>query len=150
MLLKDVVEEFLRTRNLWESKAEVGSYLMVSEPCNWLHFFLNWLLKSSQIWGPLTRKWQPTPVLLPGKSHGRKEHGRLQSMGPQRVGHDWATSLQQILKTSVQGLCVQISVPFPPSFFSHSPELITFFSFQQLVVHIFVSHYEFFQEQGVI
>ena len=37
-------------------------------------------------------KWQPTPVLLPGKSHGREEPGRLQSMGPQRVGHHWATS----------------------------------------------------------
>ena len=34
MLLKDVVKGFLRTRNLWESKAEVGSCLMVSEPCN--------------------------------------------------------------------------------------------------------------------
>ena len=34
------------------------------------------------------RKWQPTPILLPGESHGR-----LQSMGSQRVGHDWETSL---------------------------------------------------------
>ena len=40
------------------------------------------------------RQWQPTPVLLPGESHGRMEEpGRLQSMGSQRVGHDWATSL---------------------------------------------------------
>ena len=27
------------------------------------------------------RQWQPTPVLLPGKSHGLEEPGRLQSMG---------------------------------------------------------------------
>ena len=51
------------------------------------------------------RKWHPTPVLLPGKSNGRRSHGcihaargafmqlRLQSMGSLRVGHDWATSL---------------------------------------------------------
>ena len=39
------------------------------------------------------RQWHPTPVLLPGKSHGRRSLGRLQSMGSQRVGHDWATSL---------------------------------------------------------
>ena len=39
------------------------------------------------------RKWQPTPVLLPGKSQGLEERCRLQSMGSQRVGHDWATSL---------------------------------------------------------
>ena len=31
------------------------------------------------------KQWQPTPVLLPGKSHGR-EAGRLQSMGSLRVG----------------------------------------------------------------
>ena len=35
------------------------------------------------------RKWQPTPVLLPGKLHGRMEEpGRLQSIGSKRVGHD--------------------------------------------------------------
>ena len=39
------------------------------------------------------RKWQPAPVFLPGKSHGQEEPGRLQSMGSQRVGHDWVTSL---------------------------------------------------------
>ena len=38
------------------------------------------------------RQWHPTPVLLPGKSHGW-EPGRLQSMGSLRVGHDWVTSL---------------------------------------------------------
>ena len=36
---------------------------------------------------PWKRKWQPTPVLLPGKSH------QLQSMGSQRVRQDWVTSL---------------------------------------------------------
>ena len=49
--------------------------------------------KLGDIW---RRKWQPTPVLLPGKFHGLRgssEPGRLQSMGLQRVGQDWATSL---------------------------------------------------------
>ena len=46
----------------------------------------------------IRRKWQPTPVLLPGKSHGwRSMVGyRIQehaSTGSQRVGHNWATSL---------------------------------------------------------
>ena len=36
------------------------------------------------------RRWQPTPVLLPRKSHGWRS---LVSMGSQRIGHDWATSL---------------------------------------------------------
>ena len=39
---------------------------------------------------PWRRKWQPTPVFLPGEFHGQKSlagfHGVLQ-----RVGHDWAT-----------------------------------------------------------
>ena len=39
---------------------------------------------------PWRRKWQPTPVLLPGESHGWRS---LQSMGSQRVGHDLMTSL---------------------------------------------------------
>ena len=39
---------------------------------------------------PWRRKWQPTPVLLARKSHGQRS---LVSVGSQRVGHDWATSL---------------------------------------------------------
>ena len=33
---------------------------------------------------PWRRKWQPTPVFLPGKSHGQKEPGGLQSIGSQK------------------------------------------------------------------
>ena len=43
---------------------------------------------------PWRKKWQPTPVFLPGKSHGQKPGGR-QSMKPQRVRHDLATEQQQ-------------------------------------------------------
>ena len=38
---------------------------------------------------PWRRKWQSTPVFLPGESHGRRS---LQSTGSQRVWLDWATS----------------------------------------------------------
>ena len=34
------------------------------------------------------RKWQPTPVFLPGESPWTEEPGRLQSMGSQRIGHN--------------------------------------------------------------
>ena len=34
------------------------------------------------------RKWQPTPVFLPGESQGQG-WGGLPSMGSHRVGHDW-------------------------------------------------------------
>ena len=40
---------------------------------------------------PWRRAWQPTPVFLPGESHAWiKESGRLQSIGLQRVGCNWA------------------------------------------------------------
>ena len=39
------------------------------------------------------RKWQPTPVSLPGESHGRRSLVGYSLQGSQRVGHDWATSL---------------------------------------------------------
>ena len=44
---------------------------------------------TSAIWQ--RRQWQPTPVLLPGKSHGEGSLVGLQSMGSLRVGYDWAT-----------------------------------------------------------
>ena len=34
---------------------------------------------------PWRRKWQPTPVLLPGESPRTEEPGRLQSMGSQEL-----------------------------------------------------------------
>ena len=40
---------------------------------------------------PWRRKWQFTPVFLPGKFHGQRSLGGQQSMGSQRVGHNWAT-----------------------------------------------------------
>ena len=36
------------------------------------------------------RKWQPTPVFLSRESQGQRSLGGLQSMGSQRVGHDWS------------------------------------------------------------
>ena len=36
------------------------------------------------------RKWQPTPVFLPGESQGQGEPGGLPSMGSHRVRHDWS------------------------------------------------------------
>ena len=49
-------------------------------------YFSSWVRKI-----PWTREWLPTPVFLSGKFH-RQEPGGLQSMGLQRVGHDWATN----------------------------------------------------------
>ena len=50
------------------------------------HWFNPWVGKI-----PWRRKWQSTPVFLPGKSHWTEEPGGLQSMGSQRVVHEWVT-----------------------------------------------------------
>ena len=39
---------------------------------------------------PWRRKWQPTPELWPGKSHGQRSLGGLQSIELQRVRRDWS------------------------------------------------------------
>ena len=46
----------------------------------------SWVMKM-----PWRREWQPTPVFLPGKSHGQRNLAGLQSMALHRVGHDWTT-----------------------------------------------------------
>ena len=40
---------------------------------------------------PWRRAWQPTPVFLPGESPWTEKPGGLQSLGSQRVRHDWVT-----------------------------------------------------------
>ena len=41
---------------------------------------------------PWRRAWQPTPVFLPGESHGQRSLAGLQSMGLQRLRHNWVTA----------------------------------------------------------
>ena len=50
-----------------------------------------------QSWGwedPLEKGLQPTPVSLPGKSHGQRRLVGLQSTGLQRIRHDLETKEQ--------------------------------------------------------
>ena len=44
---------------------------------------------------PCRRKWQQTPVFLPGKSHRQKSLEGHSPCGPKRVGHNLATQQQQ-------------------------------------------------------
>ena len=52
---------------------------------------------------PWRRKWQSTPLLLPGKSHGLRSlvGYSQQSMGLQRVGHNWDVIIMQIHKENI-------------------------------------------------
>ena len=82
-------------------------------------FFTNWAIREamrekrvqSRGWEDLwRRKWQPTPVFLPGKSNG-EEPGGLQSMRSQRKGRNSVSKQQctRLLATfkriSREGLC---------------------------------------------
>ena len=58
---------------------------------------------------PWRRKWQPTQVFLP-RIPWTEELGSLQSMGSQRVGHDWVTSLSH----QWAGLAPETPQPCPP------------------------------------
>ena len=59
-------------------------HLPVQEMQRWVQYLVNKF--------PWSRKWQLVPVFLTGKFHGeRKKPGGLQSMGSQRVRHDWVT-----------------------------------------------------------
>ena len=40
---------------------------------------------------PLEKKWQHTPIFLPGKSHGQKSLEGYSPQGPKRFGHDLVT-----------------------------------------------------------
>ena len=46
---------------------------------------------------PWRRKWQPTPVFLPGKSHGQRSLAGYSPWGPKRVGQDLATKQQHFI-----------------------------------------------------
>ena len=54
------------------------------------HWFDPWVRKV--LW---RRKWQPTPVVLPGKSHGQRSLVGYSPWGHKRVGHDLETKQQQ-------------------------------------------------------
>ena len=41
---------------------------------------------------PWKRSWQPTPVFLPGESHGQRSLAGYSPWGHKRVWHDWATN----------------------------------------------------------
>ena len=48
---------------------------------------------------PLEKKWQSTPVLLPGKSHGQRNLAGYRPWGYKRVRHDLATKQQHVLSS---------------------------------------------------
>ena len=59
---------------------------------------------------PWRRKWQPTAVFLPGKSHGQRNLAGYSSWGLKRVGHDWS-NLNNSSSLLLAGILVKSSGP---------------------------------------
>ena len=77
---------------------------------------------------PWERKWQPTPVFLPGKSHGQRSLAGYSPWG-HRVGHNLATKQQLLYSVVLVSLIQQcksviiIYIPSPPPPVSQSAKL---------------------------
>ena len=76
------------------------SWSLGLKPTTWMVFSC-----SGEIWSVLKhlleKEMAPHSITLAWRIPWRKETGRLQSMGSQRVGHDWATSLTQSISIQV-------------------------------------------------
>ena len=70
----------------------------------WL--FLSWIFYNERVIVNWRRKWQPTPLFLPGKSHGQRSLAGYSPRGHKRVRHDLAT------KTTKQETAI-VSKVFP-------------------------------------
>ena len=70
---------------------------------------------------PWRRKWQPTPVFLPGKSHGQRSLVGCSPWGHKRVGHNLATKQQQ--QDPCHRMCQAWPTPSHPSSLCPNPPL---------------------------
>ena len=80
-------------------------YLWASQVAQWERICLQCRRCRIDLWvGKITwrRKWQPTPVFLPGESHGQKS--LVGYMGLQRVRHDLSTEHIDIYPFSLEPL----------------------------------------------
>ena len=72
---------------------------------------------------PLEKEMATYSITLAWKIPWTEEHGRVQSMGLQRVGHDWVTSLSitcYILKGVTELEVIQQLLTFPDSPYKNS------------------------------
>ena len=75
------------------------------------------------------RKWQPTPVFLPGESQGRGSLVGCPSMGSHRVGHNWSDLAAATAAKSYKGFLLEFWGTFP---FSKN-KLIKFSTYRILI-----------------
>ena len=72
-----------------------------------------------------SRKWQPTPVFLPGKSHGQRSLAGYSLIGSQRLGHD-STHTHTHTQNPLPG--TEREIPLVNVNFSYQRVTLTWFS----------------------
>ena len=91
------------------------------------------------------RAWLPTPVFLPGESQGQWSlTGYIQSMGSQRVGHDWVTNTlygtPKVNLLKIQNCFYLINAPVDDRV-SQSFDIIFFWMLELLPWNLFLQEY---------
>ena len=84
------------------TRASPVAQTVKNPPAVWTPGLDPWICKI-----PWRRAWQPTPVFLLGESLWAEELGGLQSMGLQRVRHDWATKHSTVVAWATQAQHIQ-------------------------------------------
>ena len=77
------------------------------------HRFDPWVRKI-----PWRRKWQPTPVFLPGNPTDRGASQATQSVGSQRIGHNWVSTSKHLEYGRLNNYEFSLSLGI-----SHAPEV---------------------------
>ena len=80
---------------------------------------------------PLRRAWQPTPVFLPGESHGQRSLAGYSPWG-RRVGHDWNDLACSLLFTSLYLLLLL----YMKLYHTHPPNWVLIIDFSWLLIFI--------------
>ena len=123
----------LKTALVWKAKyiitltlyraslvAQTVKHLSICLHCRWPRFD-PWVRKI-----PWRRKWQSTPVFLPGKFHGWRCLVGYSPWGCKELGHDWATSLSFTWHCTTAQLAVvwlhTLELPFPTVWTHYPPE----------------------------
>ena len=74
---------------------------------------------------PWSRKWLPTPVFLPGKSHEQRSLVGYSSWDHESVRHDWATFTRDITYLLIFDYCfsyVSVAQPYLDSLWPHGQQ----------------------------
>ena len=90
-----------------ESTCNAGDSLQCRRPC-----FDSWVEKI-----PWRRKWQPTPVFLPGKSHGQRNLVGYSPWDHKRIRHGLATKQQNLSFKTIESKITTLNKQLADTFF---------------------------------